>query len=84
MFIRDNQELIPVRPLMAPLKISIDIEKTKDLRMGSVQKYSLSLGGQKVELSKGEYTLYQWKLFVIPEVLKKLDLPQFTIKPVKD
>lgn len=75
-----NQEFIPLRPLMEPLGIEVNINQ-----LGSfVKEYQVSYQEKKFVLSENEYIIYKWKLFVTPEVLKKMGLPEFTVKPIRD
>ncbi|WP_089610033.1 hypothetical protein [Dehalobacterium formicoaceticum] len=78
-FKRENKEFIPLRPLMESLGIKININQ-----LGSfVWEYQVSYREKKFTLSEGEYINYKWQLFVTPDVLKKMGLPEFTISPIK-
>ncbi len=79
-FKRENKEFIPLRPLIESLGVKININQ-----MGSYFiEYQVSYQGKKFILSADEYINYKWQLFVNPEVLKRLGLPEFTIKPIKN
>jgi hypothetical protein len=75
-----NQEFIPLRPLIEPLGIQVNINQ-----LGSfVKEYQVSYQEKKFTLSEGEYINYKWQLFVTPEVLKKMGLPEYTVKPINN
>lgn len=77
-FERANKEFIPLRPLMEPLGIKIDISELGNY----VREYQISYRENKFILSKDQFTNYKWQLFVTPEVLEKLGLPEYTVSPV--
>ncbi|MEG6521798.1 hypothetical protein [Desulfotomaculum sp. 1211_IL3151] len=77
-FQRENQEFIPLRPLMEPFDIKININQLDS----NVKEYQVSYQEKKFTLLEGEYINYRWQLFVTSEVLKKIGLREFTIKPI--
>jgi hypothetical protein len=75
---KGEQEFIPLRPLLQPLRINININQLAD----GGKLYQVLYRGKKFNLARDEYINYQWQLFVTPEVLVKMGLPEFVIKPV--
>jgi hypothetical protein len=79
-FEKDNREYIPLRPLMDPLGIKVNI-KQLDYQ---TREYQVSYQENKFTLSGDEFINYRWQLFVTPDVLKKLGLREFTVRAVTD
>ncbi|MEL7568197.1 MAG: hypothetical protein AAGU27_25435 [Dehalobacterium sp.] len=79
-FNRENKEFIPLRPLMEPLGIKVNINQLDSY----VKEYQVSYQENKFILSNDEFINYKWQLFVTPEALKRLGLPEFTVIPIKN
>lgn len=77
-FQKDNREFIPLRPLMEPLGMKVNI-KQLDYQ---TREYQVSYREKKFTLSRDEFINYKWQLFVTPDVLKELGLGEFTVTAV--
>jgi hypothetical protein len=78
-FEKENKEFIPLRPLMEPLGIKLNITQMDRQN----KKYQVSYRENKFTLSKDEFINYKWQIFVTPDALKKLGLGQFNIRALR-
>jgi hypothetical protein len=79
-FEKENREFVPLRPLMEPLGIKLNINKAAP----NAEEYQVSYQEEKFTLAPEEYLNYQWQLFVTPEALQKLGLTGFKIRALTD